>query len=216
MKIPRNATLQKRISKWGKGDKLTLKVLNTIQSKGTWLNLAAGDGRYIPELLKKVDKLIASDIDKKGLFNLSKSVPRGGKKKVKIKLFDITKTFPFKNKSFDGILCTGTLHLFSKEMLKFVFDEIDRILKPKGNIIIDFATDIKRTCPDGKVIKLQKTPRYRISDVRRFLKMLLRNYKVKIYKSKFADDLSRNPKYGFITKGNFVLLMAEKKASRNL
>ena len=73
MKIPRNATLQKRISKWGKGDKLTLKVLNTIQLKGTWLNLAAGDGRYIPELLKKVDKLISTNAPRYPLKNVSRT-----------------------------------------------------------------------------------------------------------------------------------------------
>src|SRR3990167_8495721 len=98
--------MQKQETIWGAGDKLTLKVLNTIQLKGTWLDLAAGDGRYIPELLEKVDKLIASDIDRKELDRL-RNAP-----KVKIKVFDLTNKFPFKDESFDGIFCTGTLHLF--------------------------------------------------------------------------------------------------------
>lgn len=49
---------------WGKGDKLTIEILSKLQLKGTWLDLAAGDGRYVPKLLDKVDNLIAGDVDK--------------------------------------------------------------------------------------------------------------------------------------------------------
>src|SRR3989344_7036865 len=127
----------KKKSIWGKGDKLTLRVLGKLQLKGYWLDLAAGDGRYVPELLSKVDKLVAADIDKDSLLKLLDNVSKEKRSKIEIKVFDIAKKLPFADKSFDGVFCTGTLHLFHKRVLDSIISEVDRILKPKGNVIID-------------------------------------------------------------------------------
>ncbi|MCL5010699.1 MAG: hypothetical protein M1127_00595 [Patescibacteria group bacterium] len=54
---------------WGKGDKITLSVLRKLKPRGAWLDLAAGDGRYAPTLLKTVNSLVVADKDKK-IFKL--------------------------------------------------------------------------------------------------------------------------------------------------
>ena len=54
-------------SVWGNGDEVTLKVLKNLEIKGTWLDLAAGDGRYVTELAEKSERLVVSDIDRQAL-----------------------------------------------------------------------------------------------------------------------------------------------------
>lgn len=65
---------------WGHGDELTLKILDEIRISGKWLNLAAGDGRYMKELLKKVESITAAYINEKYLRTLMKRIPEGEKK----------------------------------------------------------------------------------------------------------------------------------------
>ncbi len=194
-------------SVWGKGDKITLKILKNLEIKGTWLDLAAGDGRYVPEMLDKADKLIVSDIDKVALNNLLSATPEEKKHKVVSKPFDMTRKFPFEDMSFDGVFCTGALHLFSEAKLRRVFSEIYRMLKPNGMLIADFAADIKRV-KDGRQVKDKNS--YSTLDAVLLIKKFTKDYKIKIYKSSFRDDLSAAPKYRWNVKGNFILFVARK------
>ncbi|MBU1198624.1 MAG: class I SAM-dependent methyltransferase [Nanoarchaeota archaeon] len=128
---------------WGEGEKLTLDFLNKKSFSGKWLNLAAGDGRYNNILLKKADFVVASDIDKSALSKLWHNTSKKQRSKLEIKVFNIINRFPFEDESFDGVFCTGVLHLFPKEFVKKILSEINRVLKPCSEIIFDFATDIK-------------------------------------------------------------------------
>ena len=58
------------LSIWGREDSDTVKILNRLELKGRWLNLAAGDGRYNSLLLSKVEHLVVADIDSKALKKL--------------------------------------------------------------------------------------------------------------------------------------------------
>ena len=195
---------------WGLGDKDTLQLFKKIKIHGKWLNLTAGDGRYNLNLLEKSDFVIASDIDEGALSKLWHNTPEKYKAKLSTKVFDITKKFPFENNSFDGIFCTGALHLFPKKILQQIISEIDRVLKPKGKIIIDFATDIKRTSPSGKLITFGKEPLYALESAKITLKNLFRNYQIKLYESEVVEDFeAANPPYTLNCK--FVILMADKK-----
>src|SRR3989344_6239278 len=164
-----------KTSIWGTGDKGTLELLKKTGIIGKWLNLAAGDGRYNLNLLEKADFVVASDIDESALNKLWQNTPDDFKTKLQTKVFDITKKFPFENNSFDGMFCTGTLHLFPKEILRQIFSEIDRILKPSGRILIDFATDIKRILPNGKLYIRKSEPQYKNEEDTKFLTELLRS-----------------------------------------
>ena len=194
-------------SVWGNGDEVTLKVLKNLEIKGTWLDLAAGDGRYVTELAEKSERLVVSDIDRQALKKIVTNIPAPMKHKVRSKAFDIREKFPFSDNSFNGVLCTGTLHLFSETRLEKIFSEIGRILKPGGMLVIDFATDIKRV-KDGMRVKDRNS--YSTASATKLIARFLKDYKVKIHKSSFRDDLSAVPKYGWNVKGNFILFVARK------
>ena len=196
---------------WGAEDKATLELLTNTDISGTWLNLGAGDGRYNLTLLDKVDYLIASDIDTKALNRLRENTPTKYQSKLEINPFDMTQKFPFENDSFDGVFSTGTLHLFPKETARTIFHEINRVLRPHGKVVIDFATDIKRILPNGKLYKWGNEPQYTLKDAKEFLKDIFQNYKKQFYESEVLPETVK-PKgslsYEFSCK--FVLLVAEK------
>lgn len=195
---------------WGIGDKDIIRLLKKIQIRGKWLNLAAGDGRYNLSLLEKADFVAVSDIDESALSKLWQNTPKEYKSKLKTEAFDITKKFPFENKSFDGVFCTGTLHLFPKEVLQQIISEIDRVLKPNGRVVIDFATDIRRTSPSGKPITFGKEPLYTLETAKITLKELFKNYHIEMHESEVVEDFeAANPPY--ILNCKFVILIADKK-----
>ena len=194
----------------GDGDQITLRAIKTENIQGEQLNLAAGDGRYTPELLEKVDRLIASDIDEDALNKLSNRVNDSKKEKLDIKKFDLTKEFPFQDEAFDGVFCTGTLHLFEKETLIQAFSEIYRVLKTDGKFIFDFATDINRIGKNGEEIEVSEV-NYSMEEAQHFIEKQLSNFDIKWKKSTFEDDLTDNPEYEWKAKGNFLLVVAEKE-----
>ncbi len=200
-----------KTSIWGTGDKDTLELLKKIDINGKWLNLAAGDGRYNLNLLEKADFVVASDIDESALNKSEQNTPDKFKQKLQTEVFDITKKFPFENESFDGVFCTGTLHLFPEEILRQIFSEIDRILKPHGRILIDFATDIKRILPDGKFHIRKSEPQYKLDEAAKFLKELLKNYKVQIVESEVPEEEIKTRGFVYKFSCKFILLVADKK-----
>lgn len=199
-----------KASIWGLGNKDTLQLLKKIEIRGKWLNLAAGDGRYNLNLLEKADFVVASDIDASALSKLWHNTPEKYRAKLDISVFDMTKKFPFKNNVFDGIFCTGTLHLFPREILKNIIAEIDRILKPSGRVFIDFATDIKRTSPDGELIIFGKEPLYTLKNAKMVLRNLFKNYKIKMYESKLIEHFEA-AKPSYILNCKLIILIADKK-----
>lgn len=199
-----------KTSIWGTGDKDTLELLKKIAVHGKWLNLAAGDGRYNLNLLEKADLVTASDIDESALSKLWYNTPEEYRKKLDTKVFDITKNFPFKDGLFDGVFCTGILHLFPKKVLQQIILEIDRVLKPNGRVIIDFTTDIKRISPSGKLIIFGKEPLYTLNDAKATLANLFRNYQTEMIESEVVEDFeAANPPYTLNCK--FIILIANKK-----
>ncbi|MBU0952819.1 MAG: class I SAM-dependent methyltransferase [Nanoarchaeota archaeon] len=189
-------------SVWG-NDKATVQLLKQVRPYGKWLDLAAGDGRYIPELLKTVDSLVVSDIDQELLnFIVSRY------EHLEVKMFDLTKRFPFENGSFDGVFCTGTLHLFREEMLRTIFSEISRILKPEGVFIFDFATNVIRNKPDGTPVVFDGEPKYETKEAKHLLQKLLFDYSLEMKESTFKDDLTNVPGHGYVIRGDFIFVVA--------
>ena len=198
-----------KTSIWGTGDEETSEFLKKIEIQGKWLNLAAGDGRYNLDLLKKADSVVASDIDESALSKLWHSTPKKYAKKLKTKVFDITKKFPFKNEVFNGVFCTGTLHLFPKKVLQQITIEMDRVLKPNGEVIIDFAVDIKRTSPSGKILTFGGEPLYTLNEAKIALKKFFKNYQIQTYQSTGVENFEgANPPY--MLNCNFFIVIANK------
>ena len=198
-------------SMWGNEDKETLDVLNSANLGGNWLNLAAGDGRYNNLLLKKADFVIAADIDEFALKKLETNTPKENIQRLRILVFDVTKKFPFNANKFDGILCTGTLHLFNKEILQTIFSEITRVLNPSGRIIIDFATDIKRITKDGKQIHIvENEPRYTMKEAIELLKTAFKDYKSEIHEYNVPKETVKNKNGEYEFECKYILLTASK------
>ncbi len=200
-----------KTSIWGVGDEDTLELLREIKIRGKWLNLTAGDGRYNLNLLEKADFVVASDIDESALSKLLQNTPDKFKAKLQTKVFNVTKKFPFENSTFDGVFCTGTLHIFSRRILEKIILEIDRLLKPSGRVIIDFAADVKRIRFDRKPYIIKDEPKYTLAEAKTTLGNLFKNYKIKMYESEVPEEVLKeaDPPYTFSCK--FILLIADKK-----
>ncbi len=200
-----------RSSIWGEGDRDTVELLKRMKISGRWLNLAAGDGRYNRGLLEKADAVVASDIDAGVLRKLRNITPERLRHKLKTVVFDITETFPFSDHSFDGVFCTGTLHLFPEEMLRFIFSEITRVLRPGGKIIIDFATDIRRVLPDGSLYIRGSEPQYNLDQAKSLLQKLLKNYRFRIIESEVPEEGVRVGELSYKFSCKFLLVVGDKQ-----
>ena len=126
-------------------------------------------------------------------------------------MFNILDRFPFSADSLDGIFCTGTLHYFPEKQLAKILKEIGRVIKPGGQIILDFATDIKRKLPNGKSVIKKGTPQYKVKEAKKMLKSLLEGFDVKFIELSVPEELVHKPglTYKFSCKG--WLLDAIKK-----
>ena len=198
-------------SVWGTEDKATADLLEKTHVAGKWLNLCAGDGRFNNQLLEKADEIIAVDIDENALQKIVRITPDTLRKKLIVKTANIAKPFPFANDVFDGIFCVGTLHLFPKLIFKSILDEMGRVLKSGGRIIIDFATDIKRTYPDGSLWIVETEPNYTLEEALIFLKEMFKDYEVSITTDKVEPEKVRLNDKEYIFTSNFILLNAVKK-----
>ena len=123
------------MSIWGPEDDATSLLLERLPIHGRWLDLACGDGRYLKTLLDRADDVVAVDIDPHVEAPLLRA---HGVEKLSFRVMDATLPLPFPELSFDGILCTGTLHLFDQAKLSFIISEAMRILREGGIFVFDF------------------------------------------------------------------------------
>lgn len=156
-------------SVWGIEHADILSLIEDHVFAGNWLNAAAGDGRYNSRLLAKCNSLVAMDFDESALRKLLDDVCEADQSRVSIQIADITEQLPFGNESFDGIFCTGTLHLFYPLDLQKIFSEMRRVLREPNNVIFDFATDVRRVLPSGDLHEIENTPSYTVDKARSLL-----------------------------------------------
>lgn len=197
------------MSKWGIEEKETLNAINKIGFKGKILNIAAGDGRFNEELLKVADEVVAIDINENELKELDTRCPKELRDKLNTKCIDITKKLPFKENTFDGIFCTGTLHLFDMKTIKNILSEIKRVLKNNGKLILDFATDISRLDFDSKPVVFNGEGNYTLEQGIKIFQDSLRNFTLNIEKARFKEEnLDKSTGYKII-EGNFLIIAGE-------
>ena len=197
------------MSKCGKEEKETLEVINEIGFLGDVLDVAAGDGRFLLELLNKSRSVTAIDIDKKELEMLKENCAIEYRNKLKTEIVDITKRFPYQDETYDTIFCTGTLHLFDKSTIASIIREMNRCLKQDGTMILDFATDIRRLdCNDNEVV-FESEGSYGTDDAIALFHELLNNCSLDIQKATFKEDNLDEAGYNSIA-GNFLIVTAGK------
>src|SRR3989344_2294835 len=115
---------RKYFSKWRKS------LLGNI--KGKVLELGVGTGKNLPYYNPKQVELTAIDISEK-MMDKAKERAEQLKFKINFKLVDSEK-FPFPDNSFDYVI--NTFVLCSVASPKTVLKEMDRVLKPKGKILM--------------------------------------------------------------------------------
>lgn len=197
------------MSKWGEEEKETLKAIEKIEFRGKVLNIAAGDGRFNEKLLELADEIIAIDINEKELKELEDKCPENLKSKLKTKCMDITKRFPFEENTFDGIFCTGTLHLFDIQTIRTILSEIKRVLKNNGKILLDFATDISRLDSNNNQVVFDNEGNYTVEQAINIFQDNLRNFSFSIEKASFKEEnLEESTGYNSIV-GRFLIVSGE-------
>lgn len=197
-------------SLWGSGEEETLSAIKNKVQNGLWLDIGAGDGRYSIPMLKSVETLIAADLDEKALKKLNYRATRKHKEKLHLVKLNIT-SLAFKKEIFDGILCTGLLHLFPEDMLVSILTTLSGLLKPEGTLILDFGTDIERRLLNGTLYNNSHEIVYTTSKALKLLEMGLPNINYQIQISSFEDDLTKTGEYEYNTRGKFILLVGKKK-----
>lgn len=198
---------------WGKGYELTLRKLSEdLVNGGKWIDLASGDGRYFPELMSRADFVVASDVDEGALKKLKRMTPESDRDRMATKAFDMTQRFPFNDQEFDGAFCTGILHLFPRNIFPKILSEFDRIIKPRGEIIIELPTNVRRISPSGEMITFpsyEPEPLYTSKEAKKLLKKFFRAYQVTIHEAQIQENFKEaNPPFMF--NCTLLLLIADK------
>ncbi len=132
------------------------------------MDLCAGDGRYTPGLYG-ADHIIAMDIDGPALDKLRQNTPQEYILKLETMEHDITTRFQLDDESIDGFFSSGSLHLFTKETLKVITDEVYRTLKSGGEVVFDFTVNPIRVQPSGELLFYKDEPRYTIPEAKEYL-----------------------------------------------
>lgn len=194
----------------GKEEKETLNAIENIQFSGNLLNVASGDGRFITSLLREVKTVLAIDNNDLDLEVLKNNCPKELQNKLYTKNVDITKPFPFDNETFEGVFCTGTLHLFHKEIMIQILEEMKRVLKPNGKLLFDFATDIYRTDKNGVKVSFKEEGNYTIEEAMVLLEEQFKDWELKKEIAHFIEE-NADSSIGYQTiKGKFIIISATK------
>lgn len=104
-------------------------AINYFPKEGKLLDLGAGQGQDSRYFFENGYIVTSTDISKTAL-EINKSKNKSNK--ISIIELDLTKPFPFEDRSFDIIYAHLSLHYFSKENTFKIFKEIKRVLKPSG------------------------------------------------------------------------------------
>ncbi|MDO8650079.1 MAG: class I SAM-dependent methyltransferase [Candidatus Berkelbacteria bacterium] len=199
-------------SVWGTEDQATLDLLAKTKISGHWLNLCAGDGRFNNYLLSRASRLTALDVDESALRKLVRIAPNDFRKKLDIIVANIVKPLPFANHTYDGVFCVGTLHLFPRSIFTKILAEVDRVLRPGGEILIDFATDIKRVLPDNSLWVIGSEPSYTLAEARSFLENAFADYRVEITEDRVEPERLTVGDKIYTFSCNFLVVNAKKAA----
>lgn len=198
------------MSKWGIEEIETVEAINKVGFSGNILNIAAGDGRFNNKLLELANIVTAIDIDSIELQQLKNNCRDDLKNRLFIEIVDITKKLPFDDNTFDGVFCTGTLHLFDIETIKDILKEIKRILKSNGKMVLDFATDITRLDKEKNKKILGNEGNYTLKEAIKLFQDEFKEFKLNIETSKFKEEgLDESAGYDSIC-GNFLIISGKK------
>lgn len=80
------------------------------------------------------------------------------------------------DESLDGVLCVGLLQYFSADLIRGLLEEVWRLLKTGGTLILELSTEIERRPADGTEATLQRGMNYCFEDACELLRDALAGY----------------------------------------
>lgn len=117
------------------------------------MDLGCGTGRHSIYLAQQGFKVYATDISETGLEITKSKAEKLNLSNIEFKQHDM-RDISFANNSFDGILCVWTTGHGTLEDSRKNVNEIYRVLKPNGVVVIDYVSkDDKNYC---KGIEIEK------------------------------------------------------------
>ncbi len=106
---------------------------STIQNCRTpIIDLGCGSGNDTKYLLSRGKAVIVCDFSLKAIENIRKNFPEV----LGAECFDMTESFPFEDNFSELIIADLSIHYFSEEVTEAVLEEIKRVLKPNGILLL--------------------------------------------------------------------------------
>lgn len=96
------------------------------------LDLGCGSGNNTKYLVEHGKQVIACDYAPNAIENMQKNFPEV----VDAKCFDMTEGLPFPDEYTELVIADLSLHYFSEAVTQCILDEINRILKPDGILLV--------------------------------------------------------------------------------
>lgn len=117
------------------------------------LDLGCGTGRHVVYLAKQGFKVQGLDISEEGLKQTKKWL-KIDKLQANLKIGSIYSKLPYNNGTFDAIISTSVIHHAKIKKIRKLIKEMERILKPGGQIfIITHKRKFRNFWPLGAIIK---------------------------------------------------------------
>jgi len=98
------------------------------------LDIGCGSGVDLIKCAKYVRKAVGLDVDENSLSIADSLLKKSNLKNIKLLKHDANQKLPFKNSSFDKILCSDVLEHLKKR--DFTLKEIKRVLKKNGSLFL--------------------------------------------------------------------------------
>lgn len=137
------------------------------------LDLGSGSGRHTVYFAKKGFNVYGFDISENGV-KISKDWLKKESLNAKFKIGSIYEKLPYKDKFFDAVISTNTIHHEKIENIRKAISEMRRILKPGGLIFITVRKrKLRKFYPISAIIKKQGKQKtdYQIIEPRTYIPM---------------------------------------------
>ncbi len=111
------------------------------------IDLGCGSGNDTLYLIERGKTVIPCDYSERAIQNIQSNFPEVDRTEC----FDMSKGLPFEDNFTDIIICDLSLHYFTEEITKKILEEIRRVLKPNGILLlrVNSTKDVNHGSEEG-------------------------------------------------------------------